>query len=166
MLEINPRLFVGPQEDYEDRVRHQDGWYVVHAAKEPYHRQAVGYDGPDTAPEHPEYLAARRGHRLMLNLIDAAVPVEIPAGIFDLALYFIEDGLALGSRVLMHCNQGLSRSATIALLYMASRTDALPARNADEARAMFSLVYPPFQPGVAMRHFLTIHWESYTRKWQ
>jgi len=82
------------------------------------------------------------------------------------ALDFSEEGLASGCRVLVHCNHGQSRSATIALLYMASRTDALPAMNADEARAMFSQVYPPFQPGVAMRHFLITHWKSYSGKRQ
>ena len=38
-IEVHPGLYVGWRGAYEHAVRHLDGWYVVHAAKEPYHRQ-------------------------------------------------------------------------------------------------------------------------------
>ena len=40
MIEILPNLFVGSQED-EAAIRGQAGWFVIHACKEPYHRQAL-----------------------------------------------------------------------------------------------------------------------------
>ena len=33
MIEIYPRLFVGSEMDYEKAVRHQDGWWIIHACK-------------------------------------------------------------------------------------------------------------------------------------
>lgn len=122
MTEVHPRLFVGSQDDYEQRVRHEQDWCVVHACKDPYHREALGYSGRAVANTHPEYLIARRGDRLILNLVDAANPAYIPKEIMDAALLFIEASLRGGRRVLVHCNQGHSRAPSIALLYLRAHT--------------------------------------------
>lgn len=45
MIEIYNNLFIGNEMDYEKNVKRQNGWAIVHACKEPYHRQAVGYSG-------------------------------------------------------------------------------------------------------------------------
>lgn len=45
MIEVYPKLFVGNQQDYDLTVKTQADWRVVHACKEPYHRQALGYGG-------------------------------------------------------------------------------------------------------------------------
>ena len=45
MIEIMHNLFIGSQSDYENIVKYESGWYVIHACKEPYHRQALGYSG-------------------------------------------------------------------------------------------------------------------------
>lgn len=127
MIEVHPQLFVGSESDYElGRVQFTKGWAVVHACKEPYHRQALGYSGRASAKTHPEYLIARRGNRLILNLVDAPDPAYILDEIMDAAVEFIHSQLAGGQRVLVHCNQGLSRSPGIAILYLA--THSLPTR--------------------------------------
>ena len=63
--------------------------------------------------------------RLYLNLIDPPNPAYIPKEIIDAALEFIDKGLKDGKRVLVHCNQGESRSPGIGLLYLAIHTDLL-----------------------------------------
>ncbi len=83
MIEVHPCLFVGSQIDYESQVSSKPNWAVVHACKESYHRQALGYSGRAVSKEHPEYLIARRGARLILNLIDADNPAYIPDEIMD-----------------------------------------------------------------------------------
>jgi len=163
MIEIYPNLFVGPKGDYEQTVRHENGWYVVHAAKELYHRQAVGYVGPDAPTDHPEYLFARRGARLMLNLIDAPVQVDIPRRIFDVALEFIDGGLRSGHRLLVHCIEGRSRSASVGLLYLASRTPVFDGCSHREAEERFNEIYAPLHAGVALRRFVCSHWQEYRR---
>src|ERR1035437_3624457 len=116
MIEVLSNLFVGSQDD-EVSIHGQSGWFVVHACKEPYHRQALGYSGRAAPKNHPEYLIARRDNRLVLNLVDADDPAYIPAEIMDVAVTFIHEHLSAGRRVLVHCNQGLSRSPAIAMLY-------------------------------------------------
>ncbi len=161
MIEIYPRLFVGSEIDYERAVRHQDGWWVIHACKEPYHRQLLGYKGRGAPKGHPEYLMAERGNRLFLNLVDADDPAFIPKQIIDTSLQFIENALQSGGRVLVHCNEGESRSPSIGLLYLAAHTDALPRESLAAAEARFRQLYPAYNPKGGMRGFLLIHWENY-----
>ncbi len=162
MIEVYPSLFVGTERDYESVVRHEDGWYVVHACKEPYHRRALGYTSRGAPKNHPEYLMARRGHRLILNLVDAPDPAYIPLEIIVAAIEFIDEGLRLGQRVLVHCNLGESRGPGIALLYLRARADRFRTSTLSEAESAFRQVYPFYNPGSGMRGFLASnldkHW--------
>ena len=112
MIEVYTNLFVGAEHD-EVSLRGQDGWFVVHACKEPYHRQALGYRGQGAPKHHPEYLIARRDGRLILNLVDVDDVNFISPIIIDAALGDIHQNI-MSKRVLVHCNQGQSRSPSIA----------------------------------------------------
>jgi predicted protein tyrosine phosphatase len=161
MIEIDQNLYVGSERDYESTVRHQDGWRVVHACKEPYHRLALGYRTRAASKTHPEYLIARRGPRLILNLIDAPDPAYIPKMVVDAALDFARLGLQDGQRVLIHCNQGESRAPSIGLLYLIAYTDAIPAETPEEAGRTFSQIYPAYNPAAGMWGFVRMHFPFY-----
>ncbi len=163
MIEVFPRLFVGSEHDYEKVVRHQAGWSVVHACKEPYHRNALGYSGRAAPKDHPEYLIARRGDRLILNLVDAPDPAYIPKEIIDAAVQFIEARLTHGKRVLVHCNEGYSRGPSIVFLYLVSRTSCLANHGLDGALRSFQSLYPKFNPKSGMSGFIRAHYENYCR---
>ena len=161
MIEIHPNLYVGHQGDYEHRVQGQDGWAVVHACKEPYHRDLLGYTGRGAPKGHPEYLFAERGDRLYLNLVDAPNPAYIPKEVIDKALAFIHEKLSEGLKVLVHCNQGESRGPGVAFLYLLRHTDALPKTPLDDALAKFRQIYPAFYPSRGISGFIAAHWEEY-----
>jgi predicted protein tyrosine phosphatase len=163
MIEIYPNLFIGNEKDYESRVRNEPGWCVVHACKEPYHRQALGYTKMGAPKDHTEYLIAHRGNRLILNLVDAPDPAYIPKEIIDAALAFVNTSLNSGSRVLVHCNEGCSRSASIGLLYLAKFTDKLPKGEFLAAEAAFRTIYPPYNPKNGMRGFMRVNWKDYSQ---
>ena len=161
MLEVAPNLHVGNEQDYELVVKNQGGWAVVHACKEPYHRQALGgYPGRGAPKNHLEYLIARRGDRLILNMVDADNPAYIPKELVDAALQFIGEQLHGGKRVLVHCNQGASRSAGIALLYLAV-SGQLPRESFAAAEQAFSEIYPPCAMAAGIRGFLMQNWSAY-----
>lgn len=161
MIEVHPGLFVGNLTDYDRDVRLRDGWSVVHACKEPYHRQLLGYTGRGAPKDHPEYLVARRDHRLYLNLVDADNPDYIPKEIIDQSMEFIQSQLAIGRPVLVHCNQGESRSPSIALLYLAANTNKLPTASLMEAEEAFLKLYPYYRPAPGMRGFVNRYWHEY-----
>ena len=99
--------------------------------------------------------------RLALNLIDAESMVWISPVIIKAAMAFIDEN----SHVLVHCNQGASRSPTIAMLYLHS-IGALP-MVFEAAEEAFKRLYPPYCPGKGMRDFAQAHWEEYrNRGWQ
>lgn len=157
MTEVMPGLYVGDQTAYEAKVAGQDGWRVVHACKEPYHRELLGYTGRGAPKEHPEYFWAERGPRLYLNLVDAPDPAYIPQVIIDKALGWISESLRSGAQVLVHCNQGESRSPTIALLYLAQYAGLITASDPESAEAEFRGIYTRYNPGSGMRGYMRAH---------
>ncbi|MGL6178865.1 MAG: phosphatase [Tannerellaceae bacterium] len=158
MKEIHDNLYIGNQEDYENIVRHQDGWFVIHACKEPYHRNALGYTSKAAPKDHPEYLIAYRDDQLILNLIDAPSSEYIPKFIIDEAIKAISQNIQQ-KKVLVHCNQGMSRSAVIGLLYL-KKVHALDGDFYDVEKE-YQQIYPWYNPGNGMRIFAAQNWNAY-----
>ena len=161
MIEVYPNLFVGDQIDYELNVIAQKGWAVVHACKEPYHRRALGYRGRRAPEDHRERLVARRGYRLILNMVDARDPALFAKEMIDAALDFIDEALAKGLKVLVHCDRGESRSPAIALLYMAARLGVLPTESLEAAEEQFGTLYLSYNPKPGIRGHLHQNWHRY-----
>ncbi len=160
MIEIYPNLWIGAEQDYEFSVKGNPGWNVVHACKEPYHRRELGYATRGAPKGHPEYLIARRDHRLILNLVDAPNPAFIPKEIIDAAIQCIHASLTNGMKVLVHCNLGESRAPGIGLLYLVMYTDKLP-KEFMKAEQAYRLIYPLYNPSTGIRGFLLRNWGSY-----
>lgn len=92
MIEIYPNLFVGTIEDYEQINSNMD-FFTVIAAKEPYHRQAVGYSSRSCGKDNPEYLYAERERCLICNLVDVENPDWISPVIVNKAFEDIDKAL-------------------------------------------------------------------------
>jgi predicted protein tyrosine phosphatase len=159
MIEVHPNLFVGSQDD-EAAIRGQVGWFVVHACKEPYHRQALGYTSQGAPKQHPEYLLAERPGRLILNLVDVAQVSFVAPVIIDTAICAIDRHIG-GSKVLVHCNQGFSRSPSIALLYLLKHTDALGSHEYAAGVRAFQALYLSYAPAQGMADYVRQNWEKY-----
>lgn len=162
MIEVHDNLFVGSQDD-EASIHDRSAWFIVHACKEPYHRQALGYTGRAAAKDHPEYLIARRPGCLILNLVDVADFNYISAQIIDAALGDIQQNIA-SSRVLVHCNQGMSRSPGIAFLYLLKFSEVFRRQNHDEDLRDFRKIYPPYAPAQGIADYVKLHWLKYSSR--
>lgn len=159
MKEVYPNLWIGNGDD-EAEVRHNPNWYIISAAKDPWHRQALGYTTPGAPKGHPEYLMLYRPGRMILNLVDAADVAFIQKRLIDTATEVIGIELKAGKKVLVHCNQGQSRSPTIALLYMQRHTPLFRGLSFEEAAAEFRVLYPEYQPSKGMADYAHQHWKS------
>lgn len=133
---------------------------IVHACKEPFHRQFVGYTGRGAPKDSPEYLWAERGNRLVLNMVDAPSSLFFDKGMIDKALNFIEQKLGEGLKVLVHCNVGESRSPSLCLLYLIKHC-IIKGDTLEDCEAEFMKVYPEYNPGAGMRGFVKQHWMEY-----
>lgn len=163
MIEILKNLFVGDQHDYQYQVSGQAGWAVVHACKEPYHRQALGYSGRGAPKNHPEYLMAyREPKRLMLNLVDADDYRYIGNELIEAAIEFIEKNLSEGLKVLVHCNQGESRGPSIGLIYLL-KNKKIAVANFDSAIQQYRKMYPKYNPAKGMLDYLKVYWDKYAK---
>lgn len=137
-------------------------WFIVHAAKEPWHRDALGYTGRGAPPDHPEYLVAKRPGELMLNLVDMPVLKEQYTNpIFEAAFEAIDENLADGKKVLVHCNEGKSRAPTIALLWLVSNdaaSDDYGGKSFEGVVEKFREKYPEYEPGAGVEAYARAYW--------
>jgi predicted protein tyrosine phosphatase len=172
MREVFPNLYCGNDQDWLNLEKAfinstfvdqpTQNWAVVHAAKEPNHRQFVGYTGRGCPKESPEYLYAERGNRLALNIVDAPKPEFFDKSMIDKALDFIERKLGEGLKVLVHCNVGESRSASICLLYLIAH-GIVKGDTLEDCEAIFMNIYPEYHPGAGIRGFMKEHWREYVK---
>lgn len=158
MREIDKNLFVGNLTDYENNQFNND-YYFVQACKEPCHRKALGYKGRSADENHPEYLIAYRERKIIINMIDPPTGKYFENIMFESSLAFINENLEKGNKVLIHCNQGISRSPSIGLLYLATK-GKIRNENFIVAEQDFKKLYPDYTPS-GIKEFLSLNWQNY-----
>jgi hypothetical protein len=158
MEEIIPRLFEGNDEAYE-KTKGRAGWSYLRAAK--YgpggHKEILGYSTPG-APPGKNYLWVRRGNLLALNILDLDDPEMIPEELIFKGLEFIDERMQAGDKVLVACNSGHSRSASLVLIYL--RTIGEMPYPVGKAMKLFKKFYPPYSPSHGMEFHTRHLWNT------
>ena len=95
---------------------------------------------------------------MALNLIDVDDPEMIPDKVLDAGLNFIREMQEKGRILLVHCNAGHSRSATLVLMYLRAIGEMSDSFLAAEKK--FRTIYPPYDPGVGMRSHARTRWKT------
>ena len=165
MIEIYPNVFVGDQHDFDGAKMPMgteiDDWYVLHCCKDPYHRQFVGYTGRGCPKDSPEYLFARRGNRMALNMVDAKSPEFFSKEMITAGLGFLEEGFKAGKKLLINCNRGESRSPSLAMLFVFKRILEKNGATFEQAEAEMKRIYPAYAPADGIRGHLMQYWGEY-----
>lgn len=166
MIKIGNRLWVGSDEDFT-LLQYNLGmddtpgqWTIVHAARDPWHRQFVGYTTRGAPKDSPEYLYAQRGNRLAMNIFDTPDVNYVNPQMMAVAVRFIQAALMVDSNmnVLVHCNEGKSRGPTVGMLAIAQDLQ-IPDYYA--ARKVFDELYPKYKPMAGLEDFARLHWSEY-----
>jgi predicted protein tyrosine phosphatase len=164
MKEVCKDLFVSSEKDlYDTAILFNTDFAIIHAAKEPWHRELLGYTGRGCPKDNPEYLWAEREDRLYLNMVDAPRSLFFDKSMIDKSLYFIEQKLNEGKKVFVHCNEGFSRSPSIALLYLIKH-GFVNGTTFEDCEAEFLRVYPEYCPGTGIREFCKEHFKEYSHE--
>ena len=156
MFQIYPNLFIGDESDcFYDNM---EDLALIHACKSPCHQSILGYQG-NLPQDPPHYLVYEKGNHLFLNMIDPPQSLFKPI-LFIKSLDFIKAHISRG-KVLIHCNLGKSRSASIALLYLAKYANAISQTNFKEAARDFLGLFPDYQPGRGIASYLDSQWNEF-----
>ena len=157
MIEIFKNIFIGT--DQECSFNPPSDLAIIHACKNPCHAGAVGYRG-SLPSNHPYYLVMENGQNLFLNMVDMERELSpiYTNPIMKAAIAFIEKHIG-ERKILVHCNQGMSRSPSIALLYLA-RIGAIPNDTYSNAAIGFQKIYPYFNPGRGIALYMNNNWEE------
>ena len=157
MIEVYHNLFVGNATDCQNN----NNIAKVHCCKT-CHMIGVGYRGslPST---HPNYLILEHENNLYLNLVDmnTIVPqfTDLP---ISRAIDFIRRNLSSNRQVLIHCDQGQSRSCSITLVYLA-KNNLIPNNSYNDALTHFRTLYPEVNIGVGFNNYLNNNWTRLMR---
>lgn len=165
MYKIINNLYVGPVSTVP--FAKECNFSVLGACKYPLHQlnarmEGMNRDGYLKVNKHgKEYYYAERDHALYCNLIDADSMQYIPDIIIERALKFIADEIADGRNVLVVCNNGVSRSPSIALMYLI-RAGFFDARYTfDDVLKVFRKIYLLYTPNKGMYDYTKRFFERY-----
>jgi len=157
MENIIKGLYVGSDKDVPTAKARMYALLCVCKDGDSSHRSMLGYTTMG-APEGKNYLSAREGDTTALNVIDVDDPDMIPDEALDIGLEFIHEMQKKGRILLVHCNAGHSRSATLVLMYLRAIGEMPDSFIAAERK--FSTLYPPYDPGVGMRSHARMRWKT------
>lgn len=154
MKEIVPNLFIGSDLDCHYV---NNGFAIIHACKT-CHQSGVGYLG-NLSSSNPNYLIYEKKNNLYLNMVDMDRELlsRFTHPIMKNAITFIEKHIN-ERQILIHCNQGQSRSPSIGIVYLARKNRITPTSYLD-AKNEFIGVYPDFLPGRGIELYLMKNWD-------
>lgn len=158
MREVYKNLFVCNQAEF-NTYEFDDTFSYVLAAKS-FHKciaipdgyEDEGYVG-NLDSKNKEYLLAARPDRnlIALNLIDAKDAGYIPDKLIRVALSFVNNELRKGRKVVIVCNKAVSRSPSLAIMYLKKYTSFFDGCDEpSECFARFVEVYPEYAPNNGM----------------
>ena len=155
MKEISSRLFIGNDTDCSVYSKKSD-YSIIHACKT-CHQKILNYEG-SLASTNPKHLVYEQDNHLYLNMVDisSALLEQFAIQIFKSAMIFIHREIK-NNNVLIHCNFGQSRSASLGLMYLAI-TGVIPKKSYDEAIDEFIKLYPEYIPGIGIMLFMKNNW--------
>jgi hypothetical protein len=154
---LNTRLYVGDINDLS--TVNNTNWAIVHATQT-IHYQYFGWNRTSNKPDrnHPNYIVYEQDNHLSLNWVDGPANLYSWSGIetFNQTLDFIDKWISCRN-VLVHCDQGHSRSPSLCMLFLAKRANLISNVSYECAKNDFIKIYANFSPG-GIGDFINANW--------
>lgn len=158
-MNIIDRLYVGGDIEYE-KLKDKSGWSFLRCCKDgpSGHKDILGYKTLG-APKDKNYLFVQKNKHLMaLNMLDLDDPNFFQEKMINKGLDFINERMNAGDKVLVACNQGISRGPSMAFMYL-KKIHELP-DSFVRAKKIFSTLYPKYNPGIGINSYVREHWKE------
>ena len=156
---IDTNLYVGNIGDLS--LVNESDWAIVHATQT-IHYQYLGWNRTNKKPDkkHQNYILYEKNNHLSLNWVDGAAYLYNWSGpkTFTAILDFIDKWI-ITRKILVHCDQGFSRSPTLCLLYLSKRIGNIANTSFGEAKTEFLRFYPGYRPG-GIGDYVNANWDS------
>lgn len=149
ITQVSHKIFIADMEGCKRKNRDDA---ILHSCKHPCFEIMTG---KKVDKSNPNYLFLETGKDLYLNIIDPETPLFYKET-FDVAIEFIKKHIEQ-SKVILHCNQGVSRSPQIAMLYLFNH---LPYR---EAQNQMLDIYNDYNPSMGIDEWLGWNWTSFQK---
>lgn len=147
ITQVHENLFIA---DIEECGKHTDA-ATIHACKHPCYKNIVG----KVEKDNPNYLHFETPDDLYLNMIDGDYEY-FNLEQFFIALIFINKNIK-ERKVVIHCNKGVSRSPSIAMLYLfRNKFDSFK-----KSQKEFENIYPEYNPSNGVEAFLNFNWDYF-----
>ena len=160
-IEVHDGIFVGSGAD-----TYKFAGSMLHCAKNPWFDEAIANlrllenigspRQPHNISRLPRLLNGNAilidYNEMALNMVDANDHMYFGNDMVDAGLQFITDRLAEGDPVLVHCQMGISRSPSMAFLWMFEH--GFLDDDFQQARFQFTEIYPFWMPGQGVRKYL------------
>lgn len=168
MIEITDNIYVGNDQDYNQIINNHfifntNEWAFLHCAKIPFHQKMARYNR-DLPRNHPDYKYKIIGNRMALNLIDFpeydSIWKEHYKVMFHSAVEFLnEQYYEEGKKILIHCNQGISRGPSLAMLFLAN-IGFYNYKNFEETEKLFKNDYIKYNPKECIKNNIKNVWQE------
>lgn len=145
-MEIIDNLSIIGSSEYIDTTD-----FVIYVAKNPFWADC----------QTNELISKVKGRNaIAVNLVDADDSKYFQVRIFKFVVRTIYEKIKGGQKVILVCNKDVSRSASMALLYMAAIGE-ISNESFKKAKSEFSAYYPDYTPGRGIEEFLIKTWHLY-----
>lgn len=153
----NTNLYVGDISDNENI--NDSEWAVVHATQTIHYRY-FGWNRTSNKPDrnHPNYIVYIKENHMSLNWVDGPAHLYKWSGAetFIKILDFIDKWI-IERKVLIHCDQGYSRSPTLCLLYLSKRKRMITNEAYSKAKIEFMKLYQDYNPS-GIGNYINDNW--------
>ena len=157
MIKVHENIYVGMARMIHLLNKHEFAFVGVSSK---YHYELHSWQKGFKYADDPCYLICQKDTVMSVNWVDAAERFYDWKGIglatFRKILDFIQSQT---KKVYIFCDQGQSRSPSVALLYLAKRLKVIRDENFDVAMQDFLLLYPHYNPG-GIKDFIRHHWNE------
>lgn len=161
MIEVAPRIFIAKEEEIADLTPSE---YSLLSLASTFHYQMHSWKKGENHKDDPCYVMCAHGSQILsINWVDGPSHLYDWQGkgveVMQKILTWIEYQLDHNRQVIISCNQGVSRSPTIALLYMSKVLHLLPSNSFPKASSAFQKLYEEYNPG-GIAGFVNEHWHE------
>lgn len=163
MINVYKNIYVGNQEDLYQLYSNNE-WSFLHCAQQPFHREMVGYTG-FLNKNHSNYRSIIKGNRMALNIVDMNFfnlngYEDHFRKMFTEAIEFLNKETLKGNKILIHCNQGMSRGPSLAMLYI-STLGAFNYKGFEDTEKEFNKLYPNYNPAINIKGTIKYFWNEF-----